>query len=156
MKLAETLSPQEASSVLDAMKSGAGEVDGEYLGNLFDGIMTHAASGDASVAASLAESHAGESYAGGAAMARVSVALAGEDPVKALEWAAKMDERQGGDGKLLSGTIKGMSLTGLEEAESWLASWQGNVPESLFTEIDRRRRTLEDRGSDQNGYDRED
>lgn len=156
IKLAETLSPQEASSVLDAMKTGAGEGNETYMSNLFDGIMTHAASGDAGIAASLAEAHAGQPYANGAVMERVSAALAKEDPVKALEWAMKLDGSQAESGNLLSGAIKGMSLEGLDQAEDWVASRQGQLSESLVSEIDRQRKTLEDRGGDRGGYDRED
>lgn len=156
IKLAETLSPQEASSVLDAMKTGAGEGNETYMSNLFDGIMTRAASGDVSAAMSLAEAHAGQPYANGSAMARVSAALAKEDPVKALEWAAKINGQQAETGSLFSGAIKGMSLEGLDQAEDWVATRQGQLPESLVAEIDRQRKVLEDRGGDRGAYDRED
>jgi hypothetical protein len=158
-KLLESGPLETAAANFEAMRASAGGANSGYLGAVFGTLLASASERDQAIAVSLAESHVHEPYADSAFFSKVSAKLAGHDPAGALAWALKIEGMKGEapGGGVAAAAIRGMDLDHLAAAEEWSAA-HANLAgvDRIVAELGRRRNALEDRGSDDGGYDRDD
>ncbi len=158
-RLLESGPLENAAASFETMKSAAGQADSAYLAGVFGTLLAGASEQDPAMAAALAEGHVHEAYADSASLAKVSAKMAGSDPAAALQWSLKIEGMKGesaGSG-VAAAAIRGMDLDHLAAAEEWSAAHAG-MPgvDRITAELGRRRNVLEDQGSDDGGYDRDD
>ena len=150
------MSLEEGSRLLADL--GKGEADEGYLKGIFDSLAAAVEDGN-DAAAGLVESHLEQPYVTSQTLHELSAWKGKSDPVSALEWAADIERRKDGlsGGALLSAAVEGMGLDELSTAEEW-ARGNSKLPGilELQTAVDGRRRILEDRGDDENEYDKDD
>lgn len=161
LRLRETESVESSSAVLKAMESHAGAADADSLSAMFESLVetaTTTTGGDP--AASLLENHLGQSYLGDWAWVQVSEATGrSRDAAGALEWALGAEARNTSlpAGALLAGAIREMPLEKLSEAEAWSTANADKPGVAVMKEeLVRRMNILENRGADDNEYDRDD
>lgn len=158
-RLLESGTLETAAANFGTMKSAAGQADSGYLAAVFSTLLSGASEQDPAMAIALAENHINEPYADSASLAKVSAKMAGSDPAAALQWALKIEGIKGesAGGGVTAAAIRGMDLDHLAAAEEWSAAHAGQPGMDRITaELGRRRNMLEDQGSDDGGYDRDD
>lgn len=160
MRLRETESVESSSAVLKAMESHAGTADADSLSAMFESLVETATTTGGDPAASLLENHLGQSYLGDWAWVQVSEATGrSRDAAGALEWALGAEARNTSlpAGALLAGAIREMPLEKLSEAEAWSTANADKPGVAVMKEeLVRRMNILENRGADDNEYDRDD
>ncbi|MFD0893967.1 hypothetical protein KBB96_11130 [Luteolibacter ambystomatis] len=150
-ELARSTSAGEISSLLQGIPPGTGT---GYLTSLVDTLI-NAPEGDV-----LADSLSGDLLASpavtSATLLRASTARAKLDPMNALDWAASVEGRKTDlpPGAVLSAAVRGMSLADLSRAEQWAAAHP--AASGLPAAIAEHRSLLENRGNDENEYNRDD
>lgn len=158
-KLLESGSLEAAAANFEAMRSSAVDADLSYLGGVFGTLLTGASERDEAMAVSLAEAHVHEPYVDSASFAKLSTKMASQDPAGALEWSLKIEGMKGEalGGGVAAAAVRGMDLDHLAVAEEWSEA-HASLPgmDRIIAELGRRRNALEDQGSDDGGYDRDD
>jgi hypothetical protein len=158
-KLLESGPLEAAAANFETMSSSAGDADLGYLGGVFGTLLAGASERDEAIAVSLAEAHVHEPYANATALATVSSRMAERDPARALEWSLKIEGMKGEapGGGVAAAAVRGMDLDHLATAEEWSTA-HASLPgmDRIIAELGRRRNALEDQGSDDGGYDRDD
>lgn len=158
-RIRETGSIESGSELLRELGSRAGEGDTAYLKGIFQSLLGGSAGPSGEMAARLVEDHLDQPYVDSAALAQVSTGKGKADPVSALEWAMSMEERKPDlpQGSLLAAAVQGMNLADLQAAEDWALDQAGSPGiAEMQADLEVRRRVLEDRGDDENEYDKDD
>ena len=158
-RLSESLPLEEGSQLLVDLGAMGGNADEEYLKGIFDSLAGAASQGGGKAVSRLIEDHLGQAYVSPHALERLTGEIGKSDPVSALEWASGIEaSRQGlSGGELRSATVRGLDLHALEVAEEWASDRPEHPGVAMMQEsLQARRRTLEDRGDDENEYDKDD
>jgi hypothetical protein len=158
-RIRETGSIESGSELLRELGGRAGATDVPYLKGILQSLLGDASGGDGDMAAKLVEDHFDQPYVDSGVLAQVSAGKGKTDPVSALEWAMSMEERKPDlpQGSLLAAAVGGMDLADLERAEEWASGRAGSPGiAEMQADLEARRRILEDRGDDENEYDKDD
>lgn len=158
-RIRETGSIEAGSELLRQLGSRAGAGDAAYLKGIFQSLLGGSSEQSGAVAARLVEDHLDQPYVDSAALAQVSAGKGKADPVSALEWAMNMEEQKPDlpQGALLAAAVRGMNLADLQRAENWALDRAGSPGiAEMQADLEARRRVLEERGDDENEYDKDD
>lgn len=106
----------------------------------------------------LVEGHLDQPYVSYQTLQRLSTEMGKSDPIMALERATEFQKKHGAsEGEFLSAAMREMSLSDLEEVEAWAVEKGGSADTAeIRLLLENRRRILEERGDDENEYDRDD
>lgn len=156
-RLRETGSLDDGSELLQRLADTVGDVS--YLNGIFESLADTTESGGDEFAAHMVETHLDQPYVSPGILAKVSAAKGKTDPVAALDWAVRIEQRKTGlpQGTLLMAAVREMDLISLAEAEQW-GSGRADLPGTadMMACLEARKRMLEDRGEDANEYDKDD
>lgn len=155
MALAASATGDEMEAFLKAIPRSSAGQENEYLAAVFETLATESGS----MSPLVIEEHLSEAYATPATLSRISHSRAKSDPLGALEWAAELESKKGNidRGQLLTAAVGGMTLDGLNHAEEWAAAhWGDEGVEAMWSAVMRNRELLENRGDDENEYDKDD
>lgn len=158
-RIRETGTIESGSDLLRQLGSRAGAGDTAYLKGIFQSLLGASSDGNGEMVTRLVEDHLDQPYVDPEALSQVSAGKGKADPVSALEWAMNMEEKKNDlpQGSLLVAAVQGMNLADLKQAEDWAFSRAGSpgVAE-MQADLEARRRVLEERGDDENEYDKDD
>ena len=158
-RIRETGTIESGSDLLRQFGSRAVTGDTAYLKGIFQSLLGDSAGSGGERAAQLVEEHLDQPYVDAGTLAQVSAGKGKADPVFALEWAMSMEERKPDlpQGSLLVAAVQGMNPADLQRAEDWASSRAGSPGiAEMQAELEARRRVLEERGDDENEYDKDD
>ena len=154
----ESLPLDQGSHLLTDLGAMGASADDAYLEGIFDSLAGAVSQGGDEAVMRLVEGHLDQPYVSYQTLQRLSTEMGKNDPITALERAAEFQKKQGAsEGEFLSAAMREMSLSDLEKVETW-ASEKGGSADTAEVRLllENRRRILEERGDDENEYDRDD
>lgn len=154
----ESLPLEQSSHLLADLGAMGASADEEYLAGIFDSLAGAVSQGGDEAVMRLVEGHLDQPYVSHQTLQRLSTELGKNDPIAALERAAEFQKKQGAsEGEFLSAAVREMSLADLEKVEAWTREPGGSVDTAEIQPLlENRRRILEERGDDENEYDKDD
>jgi hypothetical protein len=158
-RIRETGSVESGSEILRQLGSRAEAGDAAYLKGIFQSLLGNSSDRSGEMAERLVEDHLDQPYVDPDVLVQVSAGKGKSDPVSALEWAMSMEERKPDlpQGSLLAAAVQGMNLADLQRAEDWAFDRAGSPGiAEMQADLEARRRVLEERGDDENEYDKDD